>query len=288
DEADLFVASDGPRLAPDRPTVFMGSRGVFDFELTLELREGGHHSGNWGGLLANPGIILAQALASLTNRKGEILVPEWRPPGPIPRKVSAAVRDLEVTGGPEGPEIDPEWGEAGLSPGEKVFGWNAFEILAFECGNPKRPVGAIPPKASAFCQLRYVVPTDPKAFMPGLRRYLDAQGFRDIEISPQPDPMAATRLDPDHPWVRFVVDSIERTTGKDVAVLPNLGGSLPNDVFADILGLPTIWVPHSYAACSQHAPNEHILEPVSREALQIMAGLFWDLGEVEFKRDQNR
>ncbi|MFX8071244.1 hypothetical protein ABTK88_19175, partial [Acinetobacter baumannii] len=52
-----------------------------------------------------------------------------------------------------------------------------------------------------------------------------------------------------------------------------------NDVFADILGLPTIWVPHSYPACSQHAPNEHLLGSVAREALQIMAGLFWDLGE---------
>lgn len=27
------------------------------------------------------------------------------------------------------------------------------------------------------------------------------------------------------------------------ALLPNLGGSLPNDVFADTLGLPTLWIP---------------------------------------------
>lgn len=37
--------------------------------------------------------------------------------------------------------------------------------------------------------------------------------------------------------------------------------------------------PHSYASCSQHAPNEHMLAPVAREALQVMAGLYWDLGE---------
>jgi len=30
-----------------------------NFDLSVELRDGGHHSGNWGGLLANPGIILA-------------------------------------------------------------------------------------------------------------------------------------------------------------------------------------------------------------------------------------
>jgi len=43
--------------------------------------------------------------------------------------------------------------------------------------------------------------------------------------------------------------------------------------------LPTVWIPHSYAACSQHAPNEHMLAPVAREALGLMAGLWWDLGE---------
>ena len=98
--------------------------------------------------------------------------------------------------------------------------------------------------------------------------------------------MAATRLDPDNPWVRFALASIERSTGAPPVLLPNLGGSLPNDVFADILGLPTVWVPHSYAACSQHAPDEHLLAPVAREALALMAGLFWDLGEqaVTFPR----
>jgi tripartite-type tricarboxylate transporter receptor subunit TctC len=60
---------------------------------------------------------------------------------------------------------------------------------------------------------------------------------------------------------------------------PHLAGSLPNDVFADLLGLPTLWVPHSYPACAQHAPDEHLLAPVAREGLRIMAGLYWDLGE---------
>jgi hypothetical protein len=49
--------------------------------------------------------------------------------------------------------------------------------------------------------------------------------------------------------------------------------------YAEVLGLPTIWVPHSYAGCSQHAPDEHVLAPVCRDALRIMAGLWWDLGD---------
>jgi acetylornithine deacetylase/succinyl-diaminopimelate desuccinylase-like protein len=57
--ADVLIASDGPRLSAARPTLFLGSRGVLNFDLTVDLREGSHHSGNWGGLLANPGTILA-------------------------------------------------------------------------------------------------------------------------------------------------------------------------------------------------------------------------------------
>ncbi len=275
--ADVFIASDGPRLAPDRPTVFLGSRGAFNFDLKIESRAGGHHSGNWGGLLANPGIILAHAIACLTSATGEILVPEWRPPA-IPESVRQAVATLEIEGGEEAPEIDPGWGEPGLSEGEKVFAWNSFEVLAFKTGNPEKPVNAIPPRATAHCHIRFVVPCDPAGFVPGLRRHLDAHGFSMVEIVPSAATMAATRLDPDHPWVRWSIASLATTTGKDVAVLPNLGGSIPNDVFSEVLGLPTIWVPHSYASCSQHAPDEHILEGTSLEALQLMAGLFWDLG----------
>jgi hypothetical protein len=62
-------------------------------------------------------------------------------------------------------------------------------------------------------------------------------------------------------------------------ILPSLGGSLPNSCFADTLGLPTVWVPHSYPGCSQHAPNEHLLEAVAREGLALMVGILFDLGQ---------
>lgn len=282
--ADVFIASDGPRLDPERPTVFLGSRGAYNFDLVVALRTGGHHSGNWGGLLANPGTILANAIASLVDRRGRILADALRPP-PIPDSVRRAVARLRVEGGPDAPAIDTDWGEPGLTPAERVFGWNSLEVLAFKTGNPEQPVNAIPPAATAHCQLRFVVGTDWRNLAANIRRHLDATGFQAVEVrESRSQIMAATRLDPDDPWVSWVTGSLERTTGKETAVLPNLGGSLPNDVFAELLGLPTIWIPHSYAACSQHAPNEHLLAPLAREGLRMMTGLFWDLGEPGIPR----
>jgi acetylornithine deacetylase/succinyl-diaminopimelate desuccinylase-like protein len=279
-KSDLLIGSDGPRLAPERPTVYMGTRGAFNFDMTIELREGGHHSGNWGGLLANPGVILAHALTTIVDRNGKVLLRDIVPDH-IPNSVRAALADIEVESPPEGPAIDDHWGEPGLSRAEKVFGWNTFEILMFRTGNPDNPVNAVPPWAKAHCQIRFTVDKKPETFLPALRRHLDAHGFPMIQIAPSRQvTMNATRLDPTHPAAQWAAASIERTTGKKPAMLPNLGGSLPNDAFADLLGLPTIWVPHSYASCSQHAPNEHVLAPILREGLAMMTGLFWDMGET--------
>jgi len=276
---DVLIASDGPRLQPDRPTLFMGSRGSMVFDVAVDLRDGAHHSGNWGGLIANPALVLANALASVADKRGQIRVPEWRPTS-LTNSIRMALADCEVDGGEDGPAIEPDWGEESLTPTERVLAWNSFEILAFTAGTPEKPVNAIPPKAVARCQLRFVVGTEVDDIVPALRRHFEREGFPTVEVT-QADRgvMHATRLDPDHPWVRWAAASLERTTEKKPAVLPNLGGSLPNDVFSDILGMPTLWVPHSYASCSQHAPDEHALQSIIQEGLRAMTGLFWDMGE---------
>ncbi len=283
-KSDLLIASDGPRLDAERPTLFLGSRGAASFDLVVEAREGGHHSGNWGGLLSNPGIRLAHAIAAIVGPNGQIRIPEWVP-AEVPASVRKALADCTMEAGPGAPAIDPAWGEPGLTAPEKVFGWSSFEVLACECGTPATPVNAIPPRAWARCQLRFVVGIEMEEILPALRRHLDRQGFPYVRIVPARDEMfRATRLDPDNPWVRWAAGSIARTTNKKPAILPNLGGSLPNDIFAEGLDLPTIWVPHSYPGCSQHAPNEHLPLAIAREGLAMMAGLYWDLGEADIPR----
>lgn len=283
--ADVLIASDGPRIEPDIPTIFGGSRAVFNFDLSLKLRKGGHHSGNWGGLLANPGIILSHAIASLVDARGKILVDALRPPA-LPKSVRRAIDELTVTG-KGGPEIDPHWGEPGLSAAHKVYGWNTLDVLAFECGTPSQPVNAIPPDAWARLHIRFTSDMDPAAFIPAIREHLDNAGFHQIEITEVENNYGmATRMSPDNPWVTYTRTSFERTLAdsncKDLPVtfLPNLGGTLPNDAFSHILGLPTIWVPHSYGGCSQHAPNEHVRADIMAQSIELMTGLFWDLGET--------
>ena len=77
--ADVLVGSDGPRLTADRPTISLGTRGAFPIDIWIDAREGGHHSGNWGGLLSSPAIQLVHALSTITGPTGQIRIPEWVP-----------------------------------------------------------------------------------------------------------------------------------------------------------------------------------------------------------------
>ena len=276
--ADLFLASDGPRLSADRPTLFLGCRGGIRIHLDVNLRDGSHHSGNWGGVLANPATILASAIATLVDGNGRLLVEQLKPPR-LSNQIRSALADVKIEPMPDEPALADNWGEEGLSAAERLYAWNTLEVLAMSSGNIDKPANAIPGRAQAVLQLRFVVGTKVDNIADVIRAHLHAKGFPMIEVQAT-QRFAASRTDFESPWVNWTAESIRQTTGKAPAVLPNFGGSLPNDVFSDALGLPTMWVPHSYPGCSQHAPDEHILLSVTEEALGIMAGLFWDLGEM--------
>ena len=276
--AEVLIGSDGPRVDPAVPTIATGTRGTFHFDLTVSLRPGGVHSGHWGGVAADPAVLLAHALASLMDRHGRILVRGWLPAGGVPAPVAAVLAGCPVEPGDAAARIDPDWGEPGLTAAEKRYGWNSLIVLAMVSGRPENPVNALAPDARAHCQIRYTVDSDPASFAPALRAHLDAAGFGMVRIENASVRMEASRTDPADPWVRRVADSLARSLGKRVQVIPNASGGLPGDVFADLLGVKLVWVPHSYNGCGQHGPDEHLLAAVAREALVGMAGVWWDLG----------
>ncbi len=277
-KADLFLASDGPRLSANQPTIFLGCRGGARIHLMVKLRVGAHHSGNWGGVLSNAATILNAAIASLVDGHGRMLLDALKPP-PITPEIRAALADAKVEPGPDEPALAENWGEDGLTPAERLFAWNTLEVLALHAGDTKNPANAIPGEAEAVLQLRFVAGTKLEGIEDAIRAHLNAHGLPMVDVR-FAQRFIASRADLHNPWVKWAADSIRRTTNKTLALLPNFGGSLPNDVFAELLGLPTIWVPHSYPGCSQHAPNEHILLPMTEEALCISTGLLWDLGET--------
>ena len=151
--------------------------------------------------------------------------------------------------------------------------------MEFECGNLAQPLYAIPPRATAQMQLRFPVGVDHTKVIDAVRRQFVATDLRTFPSRRQRMPSSLQVA-----WIPTIRGSVALRTrsSKPVAsrpaVLPNLGGSLPNNIFSDLLGLPTIWIPHSYPGCKQHGADEHIPVSIVREGLSLMAGLYWDIG----------
>jgi len=283
--SDVLIASDGPRVAVDLPTMVLGVRGAMAFSLIADLRHEDHHSGNWGGIIEDPTVLLAHALSTIMDRNGKILVDDWLPKD-LPDYLRASLKDCPFDPGESADTPDEHWGEPGYSTAEKLCAWNSFDVLSMDVGDAKNPVNAIPKRAVMHCGLRFIVGTDTDRVVPALREHLEQHGFPMIQVEePDHNPAyQASRHNPNLPWVKWVANSIEKTMGKPPQVLPNGAGSLPNDIFCDLLGMPTIWVPHSYNSCGQHAPDEHLLLPATIEGLGMMAGIFWDAGELGTER----
>ncbi|MGW3959167.1 M20 family metallopeptidase [Amycolatopsis sp. NPDC005003] len=270
--ADVLVASDGPRLDAATPTVFLGARGGVRIDLDVDLHPGGHHSGNWGGILRNPATTLAGAIASLVDGHGRVQVPALLPPE-LPEPVRSALADVVVEAS------DATWGDQRLTPAERLYGWNTLEVLSLGAADVDRPVNAIPGRARAVLQLRYVAGTDVDGIAPAIREHLAAQGFPMVSVRTEGN-FLASRTPVDDPWVSWARDVLSSVSDRPVAVLPSFGGGLPNHVFTDVLGLATLWLPHSYPGCNQHAPDEHLLAPVAREGLVLATALFDALGSA--------
>lgn len=100
----------------------------------------------------------------------------------MPEHVSQLVRDLPVGGESCDPQLDAQWGEAGLTTGQKLFGCNTLEIVGLSAGSTAKPVGAIPGRAEDVFQLRFVEGTDWQNLAANLRAHLNAAGFADVEV----------------------------------------------------------------------------------------------------------
>lgn len=277
--ADVFIALDGPRQTTVVPDVTLGTRGGIAIDLVVKLREGSHHSGHWGGLLADPGFILAQALSTIVGRDGRILVPGWTPRH-VPESVTRACREVVWEDLPGTPVPDPGWGEPGLSRAERVFAWTSVVLLASICGQPEGPVNAVAGEARARVQVRHTVDVPAAGIIPALRAHLDAAGFGAVQVVPvmERDMFPPARTDPENPWVQAVVRSMAETAGRRPNVIPTNPASGPSQYFVDELGTPVMWIPHSYGGCGQHGPDEHGLGSLFRDGLGHMTGIWWDIG----------
>ena len=76
----------------------------------------------------------------------------------------------------------------------------------------------------------------------------------------------------DHPFVQKVAAAIE-AYGETPVIYPNLGGSVPDDIFTRELGIPSIWLPFANADTNSHAPDENLRLDLFHRSAEIAAAV---------------
>jgi acetylornithine deacetylase/succinyl-diaminopimelate desuccinylase-like protein len=92
----------------------------------------------------------------------------------------------------------------------------------------------------------------------------------------------------EHPFGSVVRQAVTTGFGTPPIDVPLLGGSLPDAVFTQILGLPSFLVPYANADERNHAPNENIQVARFFAGVRTAAALFAHLaeaGQIEGRTD---
>jgi acetylornithine deacetylase/succinyl-diaminopimelate desuccinylase-like protein len=244
-KADACIWEFGGVDHRDTPMQYLGLRGICYVELSVETAKQDVHSGVGGSIFPNAAWRLVWALNSLKGPDERIRIPGFydliQPP---------SARDIQLM--EELPETSDEFKDRyglkgfikGLSGGLNLRLAEVFEPTCTICGFSSGYEGAgsktvLPARASAKVDFRLVPNQTPEVVLKQLRAHLDAEGFSDIQIKFWGGE-APARTDPDHPFVKLVVDCAEDVYGQRMQVVPMVGGSGPNNVFIENLNLPIV------------------------------------------------
>jgi acetylornithine deacetylase/succinyl-diaminopimelate desuccinylase-like protein len=245
------------------PIQYLGLRGICYVELSVETASTDIHSGTGGSIMPNAAWRLTWALNSLKGPDERIRIPGFydrvRPPSARDRELMEAL-----------PEIADEYKQRfgvkefikGLKNGAALRIAEVFEPTCTICGLTSGYQGpgsktVQPAQALAKVDFRLVPDQDPQEILKLLRAHLDAEGFADVKIDFLGGEIPA-RTDPDHPFIKLVVETAKDVFGVPMQIAPMVGGSGPNHPFVHDLNLPVASAGLGHPDTRAHAPNENI------------------------------
>jgi acetylornithine deacetylase/succinyl-diaminopimelate desuccinylase-like protein len=182
-----------------------------------------------------------------------------RPPSSRDLELMAALPDVSA-------EYHSRYGIAeflrGIQGGPELRVAEVFEPTCTICGLTSGYQGegsktVLPARASAKVDFRLVPDQNPEKVFASLRAHLDAHGFSDIHITYLGGGRAG-RTDPDHPFIRMVVETARSVYGHSMDIVPLTGGSGPIYPFVHDLNLPVATSGVGYPGTQGHAPNENL------------------------------
>ena len=266
--------------AKNRPVIGLGMKGLLFVELSVKESVRDAHS-SLAVLIKNPAWRLVEAVHTLRNSDGKILIKDWY------REVSPLSKnDLNIIQREPFDEnvFKKEFGiksfvggMKGMDAKKAMVGGATCNIAGFVSGYTGDGAKTVlPGNALVKIDFRLIPKMDPKKQVLRLKNHLKSKGFSDVDIKVYHGE-AAARTDSSHPFVSQVKDAADKSFGNSILNVSNAGTG-PMHPFVEILKAPCISIGSTYMFSPIHSPNEFARIDLLRKTTKCMCEIMNNFG----------
>lgn len=261
-KADVILVSDTSMLAPDKPSITTGLRGLAYWQVEVTGPAVDLHSGLFGGSVANPINVLSSMIAKMVDEKGRITIPGFYDDvlevsaeerallGQAPFDVEAYKKSLTVI------ELT---GEEGYTPTERTGIRPSFDVCGIWGGYTGEGAKTVlPSKAYAKISSRLVPNQDHHKIASLFKGHFESIAPKSVKVEVTSLHGGQGYVCPiDLPAYKAAEKAYVDVYGKRPVPFRS-GGSIPIiSTFEQVLGIKTILMGFGLESDAIHSPNEN-------------------------------
>ena len=256
--SDAIIWEFGYVDAKNRPIIGLGMKGLLFVELSITESIIDAHS-SLAVLIKNPAWRLIEAIQTLRNSDGKILIKDW-----FNEVTEFSKKDLELIRKEPFDEniFKKEFGitsfvgnKTGMDAKKTLVGGATCNIAGFVSGYTGDGAKTVlPSSALVKIDFRLIPKMDPKKQTMRLKKHLKSKGFGDVKIKIFHGE-AAARTNSSDPFVTQVKKAADKSFGNSILNVSNAGTG-PMHPFVEILKAPCISIGSTYMFSKIHSPNE--------------------------------
>ncbi len=242
----------------NKPIISLGMKGLLFVELSVVESIRDAHS-SLAVLIKNPAWRLIEALKTIRDKNGKILIKDWyKDVKPLSKTDLELISKEPFDEKSFKKEFDIDSfvdNMRGMDAKKALVSGATCNIAGFVSGYTGEGAKTVlPGKALVKIDFRLVPQMDPKKQISRLKNHLKSKGFSDINIKVFHGE-AAVRTNPSDPFVTTVKDAADESFGNSILNVSNAGTG-PMFSFTNILKSPCISIGSTYIFSRIHSPNE--------------------------------
>ncbi len=266
--------------AKNRPIIGLGMKGLLFVELSATESKIDAHS-SLAALIKNPAWRLIEAVNTLRDSDGKILIKDW-----YKEVLPFSKNDLKIIQKEPFDEsvFKKEFGissfvgnKKGVEAKKALIGDATCNIAGFVSGYTGDGAKTVLPRnALVKIDFRLIPKMDPKKQISRLKKHLKSKGFSDIGIKIYHGE-AAARTSSSHPFVLQIKDAADKSFGNSILNVSNAGTG-PMYPFVEILKSPCISIGSTYMFSRIHSPNEFARVDLLKKTTKCMCLIMENFG----------